>query len=93
MTVTVSTVSVTVHITGMDIGIIVTISVLLLVQPELLLNSGEEVVVVLLLAAVSKVILAVQVLMLLRLSVLSATLLLDFHSRVEPLVECVGKSS
>ena len=44
-------------------------------------------------AAVSKVILAVQVLMLLRLSVLSATLLLDFHSRVEPSVECVGKSS
>jgi len=66
-------------------------SVLLLEQQTSPSKSGVVVDLVQELAAASRVSLVVLVLMLSRLFVLSVTLLLDFLSRVELLVECAGK--
>jgi len=81
------------HMLGRDTTSGDTGSVLLLEPQTSPSKSGVVVDLVLELAAVSMVALVVLVLMLSRLFVLSATLQLDFPSKVEPLVECVGNCS
>ena len=93
MLVTVEVTDVIVHMLGVDTTSGDTGSVLLLAQQISPSNSGVVVALVLELVAASKAALVVLVLTLSRLCVPSVTLLLDFHSRVEPSVECVGKCS